>query len=202
MKTSVKSVLSLAASGVALLLVSQSASATCTPESYTGSICYTAATFCPQGYLDADGRVLQVRDYQALFSLLSNLYGGDGMTTFKLPNLQQRLPIGMGATLTQGTMRGNDTVTLKANQVPAPALTLNATADKGASDTPSTTNNQLAVANGPAAKIYAPKGGTQVPLAGLSATSAAGQEAVNIVPTQTVLRACIVANGIYPPRPY
>jgi len=59
----------------------------CSPESNIGSLCRTAGTYCPQGTLPADGRLLRASDNQALTSLLLGAYGGDGKTTFTLPNL-------------------------------------------------------------------------------------------------------------------
>ncbi|MCV6588767.1 MAG: phage tail protein [Marinobacterium sp.] len=54
---------------------------------YIGSICATAAPFCPPNTMDADGRELPLMDYQALFSVIGPIYGGDGRVSFKLPNL-------------------------------------------------------------------------------------------------------------------
>lgn len=109
-------------------LMSQAAAA-CTDEQYIGSICYTAANFCPQNFLPADGRTLNVNQYQALYSLIGNTYGGTPNVNFMLPNLNGRSVIGSGklanTTYAFGQPYGaNDTdgagtVVLNATQVPA-----------------------------------------------------------------------------------
>lgn len=65
-------------------------------ERYMGEVFATAATFCPRGSLPADGRILQVSSNQALFALLGDTYGGDGRTTFALPDLRGRSPVHAG----------------------------------------------------------------------------------------------------------
>lgn len=221
MKSSVKLALSLTTCGLALMAISQSAKATCSADAYTGSICYTAATFCPQDYLDADGRDLQITAYQALYSLIGFQYGGSG-SIFKLPDLRARLAIGQGPGLAQGTQRGADAVQLTVNQMPmhthvaaqaTPPVTtvvVNASSNVGTSATPTATENQLSALTGPAAKAYVAPGGTQVALSGTSSTTTGGSIAVSttgasqpisIIPAETTLRACIAVNGLYPPRP-
>lgn len=82
--------------------------AACGPESYVGTVCYMATNFCPRGTLPADGRVMQVSQNQVLFSLMGASFGGDGRTTFNLPDLRGRAAIGTGA----GTNTLQPTVTL------------------------------------------------------------------------------------------
>ena len=65
-------------------------------EPYLGEIQFVAFNFPPQGWALCDGQLLQISQNQALFSLLGTTYGGDGVTTFALPNLQSRVPVGMG----------------------------------------------------------------------------------------------------------
>jgi len=92
---------------------------------YLGEIRLFAGLFEPSDWAFCDGRLLQINQYQALFSLLGTQYGGDGTTTFGIPDLRGRLPIGMG-TATSGTsayalgqIGGATTVTLTADQIPA-----------------------------------------------------------------------------------
>jgi microcystin-dependent protein len=58
------------------------------PESYIGSIGEFASTWTPQGWLDCDGRLMNIAQNAALYSLLGTIYGGDGTTTFALPDLR------------------------------------------------------------------------------------------------------------------
>ncbi len=99
-----------AASGIP----SHSASA-CGPDSYTGMVCMTAATFCPRGYAEANGQLLAISSNTALFSLIGTNYGGDGRTTFGLPDLRGRTPVGLGrgaglSNVIQGERRGFEDV--------------------------------------------------------------------------------------------
>lgn len=64
--------------------------AACSAESYLGSVCTTAATYCPRGYAPADGQTMDITQNTALFSLLGTRYGGDGRTTFALPDLRKQ----------------------------------------------------------------------------------------------------------------
>lgn len=93
----------------------------CSSEEYIGSICYTAAQFCPAGFVPADGRSLNTQQYNALYSLLSTVYGGDGKTTFKVPDLRGRFPLGQGSgsadTNDIGDAAGNNSVKLASNQI-------------------------------------------------------------------------------------
>ena len=63
---------------------------------YAGTIMIWPGTSIPSGWAACDGTVLQRADYPALFSLLNVLYGGDGQTTFALPDLRGRVPVGLG----------------------------------------------------------------------------------------------------------
>lgn len=64
----------------------------CGVDSYMGEVCGTAATYCPDGTLPANGQTVQIRQYQALYALLGTRFGGDGKSTFGLPNLRDNMP--------------------------------------------------------------------------------------------------------------
>lgn len=66
----------------------------CAPEAYVGTICTVAFNWCPEGTLPANGSLQSISQYQALYSLISTYYGGDGRTTFGLPDLRSRAPVG------------------------------------------------------------------------------------------------------------
>lgn len=66
-------------------------------DTYLGEIMTFAGNFCPRGYEVADGRLLPISQNTALFSLLGTLYGGDGMTTFALPNIKPVLTVNRAA---------------------------------------------------------------------------------------------------------
>ena len=92
-------------------------------EPFLGEIRMFGFDFAPQGWALCNGQLLPINQNQALFSLLGNMYGGNGTTTFALPNLQSRVPIhqGQGAGLSSyvvGQAGGAETVTLAAAQMP------------------------------------------------------------------------------------
>lgn len=103
-------------------------------EPFVGEIRMFAGNFAPRGWAFCDGQLLAVSQNDALFSLLGTIYGGDGRTTFGLPDLRGRLPIhaGQGPGLSErrlGARGGAESVTLSANQLPAHSHPLQASAD-------------------------------------------------------------------------
>ncbi|MEM9534340.1 MAG: tail fiber protein [Cyanobacteria bacterium P01_A01_bin.3] len=92
-------------------------------ESFIGEIRMFAGSLAPRGWAFCDGQLLAVSQNDALFSLLGTIYGGDGRTTFGLPDLRGRIPIhqGSGPGLSDrrlGSKGGAETVTLTVNQLP------------------------------------------------------------------------------------
>lgn len=92
-------------------------------DEYIGMIKIFAGNFVPQGYLECNGALLAVSANQVLFSLLGTTYGGDGKTTFALPDLRGRAPVGMGTglglpTITEGEVGGTNQTTLTLNNLP------------------------------------------------------------------------------------
>lgn len=223
MNRRIKCSLCLVASGLLMFSLSSRVLACGGDESYIGSVCFSVTNYCPEGYLEANGQQLAINDYQALYTLLGTTYGGT-TTTFNLPDLRGRVPVGQGTgpglmPLVQGQKRGVESVMLSVSNLPphshtptfnpgsSSALSLNATTTTATSATPTTTANQLASSTGPSVKIYAPGGGTQVPLAGVGGAvvtvqpAGTGSAAVPVMTPQSVLRACVVVRGVYPPQP-
>lgn len=93
-------------------------------EPFIGEIRMFASNFAPRGWAFCDGQLLQVSQHDALFSLLGTIYGGDGRTTFGLPDLRGRVPLhqGTGPGLSQrriGSRAGAESTTLTLNQIPS-----------------------------------------------------------------------------------
>lgn len=94
-------------------------------EPYLGEIKMFGGNFAPVGWSFCDGSLLSISQYEALFALLGTTYGGDGQTTFALPDLRGRIPLHMGTNPQTGThfplgqMAGTETVALLPNQLPA-----------------------------------------------------------------------------------
>ena len=93
-------------------------------DEFIGVIKLFAGTFVPQGWLACNGQVLPINNYQALYSLLGTTYGGNGTTTFALPDLRGRVPMGTGqgnglSPCVLGQTKGVETVSLGGNNIPA-----------------------------------------------------------------------------------
>ncbi|WP_341280922.1 tail fiber protein [Paenibacillus sp. FSL H8-0537] len=92
-------------------------------EAYLGEIRMFAGNFAPVGWEKCEGQLINISENDALFALLSTTYGGDGHTTFGLPDLRGRLPIhkgsNQGSTYSLGMIGGTESVTLQASQLPA-----------------------------------------------------------------------------------
>lgn len=107
-------------------------------EPFVGEIRMFAGNFAPRGWAFCDGQLLAVSQNDALFSLLGTIYGGDGRTTFGLPDLRGRIPIhaGHGPGLSErrlGAKGGEEKVTLTVNQLPShghPMTAANVPADR------------------------------------------------------------------------
>ena len=88
-------------------------------EPFLGEIKIISWNFPPKGWTFCDGQLLPINQNQALFSILGTTYGGDGMRTFGLPNLQGRTPFHVGNGIVLGEMGGETTHTLNISELPA-----------------------------------------------------------------------------------
>ncbi len=100
-------------------------------EPFIGEVKLLGFNFAPKGYATCQGQILSIAQNTALFSLLGTTYGGNGTTTFALPDLQGRFPIGQGQGpglpyYSMGEMAGSPSVTLNSTNIPAHVHTLNA----------------------------------------------------------------------------
>ncbi len=105
-------------------------------EPFVGEIRMFAGNFAPRGWAFCDGQLLAVSQNDALFSLLGTIYGGDGRTTFGLPDMRGRLPIhaGSGPGLSPrplGAKAGSENETLTVNQLPSHSHNFNVSSDPG-----------------------------------------------------------------------
>ncbi len=107
-------------------------------DAYLGAIEYFAFSFAPRNYALCDGQVLPINQYQALYSLLGTTFGGDGRTTFNLPDMRGRMPVhdggsaGTGLTRRQlGQKGGIEQVTLSVAQVPSHTHDLGGASNSG-----------------------------------------------------------------------
>lgn len=162
--------------------------------------------FCPTGSMSAEGQLLSIAQYTALYSLLGTMYGGNGQTTFALPDLRGRIPIGVGSgpgltTFVNGMMAGQETVTLSISNLAAHSHLVNATNLDG--DSPGPRGKILAAApvGGTGAEtIYSDQAANVQMSSEMISPTGGGQPLNTQDPTQAI-RYCIAYNGIFPPRP-
>lgn len=128
-------------------------------QPYIGEIRIFAGNFAPVGWLFCQGQTLAISENDTLFNLIGTTYGGDGQTTFNLPDLRSRVPVHMGtgsglSSRTIGELGGTETVTLTVNQIPAHSHVPQANSGTGTSTDPK--NNFWAAQ--PALLQYSPNG--------------------------------------------
>ncbi|MCP1728644.1 microcystin-dependent protein [Natronospira proteinivora] len=164
-------------------------------DQFVGEIRMFAGDFAPDGWLICDGQLLPIAQYEVLFVLLGTTYGGDGQTTFGLPDLRGRVPVHPGNQYAAGQVGGQETVSLTSNQLPAHDHAMNV-------------SQESASASDPAGRLMAAKTGgpdlyseTQSASADFSpnALQAVGgaQPHNNMMPFQ-VLNFIIASVGMYP----
>jgi microcystin-dependent protein len=86
---------------------------------FIGEIRMFAGNFAPVGWAFCNGALMPIDQNDALFNLIGTTYGGDGQTTFALPDLQSRIPVHVGPGFAQGQQAGVESVTLTTSQIPA-----------------------------------------------------------------------------------
>jgi microcystin-dependent protein len=118
-------------------------------QPYVGEIRMFAGNFAPAGWMFCEGQLLAISENETLFQLIGTTYGGDGQSTFALPDLRGRLPLHFGNGFIQAETGGAEEITLTVNQIPAHSHPMLATNDIPALATP--VNNVTGQA---AAKFY------------------------------------------------
>jgi microcystin-dependent protein len=103
---------------------------------FIGEIRMFGGNFAPQGWAFCDGSLLDISQNDALFQLIGTTYGGDGQTTFALPNLQSRIPLHAGSGFTLGQTGGVEAVTLTTSQIPAHVHVPQANSSAGTQSSP------------------------------------------------------------------
>ena len=171
-----------------------------------GEIMAVGYTYCPRGWMNADGQLLAISSNAALYSLYRTTYGGDGRTTFALPDLRGRTPIHMGQiqggnTYTLGQKGGTETNVMLESQMPshthgAGIQTTGTAADsnKPATNSFGNTTDNVYVDNAEPNRNFMRQGTILIQNAG------GGQPQNNMQPFLTV-RYCVATVGAYPSRP-
>lgn len=185
-------------------------------DPYIGEIRMVGFNFAPRGWAICDGSLLAVSQYSALFSLLGTMYGGDGRTTFALPDYRGRSPVGAGhgdglTPVRQGEKAGIESVSLTTNELPphAPEVTVNVaipavTQGTNVSGTPSDTSNLGPIeASGRAGTLYstdAPDTTLKPFAAAATVSPVGGGVPVPVRNPFTGINFIIALEGIFPSR--
>ena len=151
-------------------------------------------SFPPKGWALCNGQTLPINQNQALFSLLGTTFGGNGQTTFALPDLRGRVPIHVGSSYVLGQNGGSEAHTVNLQEMPTHMHLLMGSSNTGASQTAS--NNVLGVVPG---RLYTDPA-KLVSLQGTTVANVGGSQAhLNMQPYLT-LSFCIALVGIFPSR--
>lgn len=169
-------------------------------DPYTGEIRMFAGTFAPMGWRFCDGTLLSISSNEVLFSLIGTTYGGDGQTTFALPDLRGRLPVGQGAgpglaPRTLGESYGAEVVALTPQQLPVHNHTFSVTT--GTASAPSPQNALFADVGDD--KLYVnPDSPEPKALGQQSVQNAGGGQPHNNIMPSVGMNYIICLEGIYP----
>lgn len=160
---------------------------------FLGEIRLFAYGRAPEGWLPCEGQTLPISQNVALFSLIGTMYGGDGKSTFNLPDLRGQVPLCSGPSYPVGAAGGTATHTLTVNEMPQHTHQVSASTVPASKTTP--VGNVWAAA----AKSYAATPNTQLSTQALSV--AGGNQPHNNMQPYLTLSLCISTTGIFPPRP-
>ncbi len=179
-------------------------------DAFIGSICAFGFNFAPYQWAYCNGQVMSISQNSALFSLLGTTYGGNGTSTFGLPNLQGRAAIHQGqlaggSTYTMGETAGTENVTVLTSNMPAHAhsvtMTLNANAD---GRNPANASSPLGTYPAPSAKVVNPynsaAGASNLKSPTITLGSSGGSQPMAISDPSLVMNFCICLYGIFPSR--
>ncbi|WP_291842489.1 tail fiber protein [Maricaulis sp.] len=166
-----------------------------------GDIIVVGFNFCPRSYMDAHGQILPINQYQALYSLFGTTYGGDGRTTFALPDLRGRTAVnhGQGPGLPayiQGQRFGSESVTLLQGNLAQHNHLTAGTHSPPNEETPG--GNTLA--SFPAGNIYT-TGALDQQMANTTVSHTGGDQPVQVSAPSMTLRYCVAVQGLFPSRP-
>jgi microcystin-dependent protein len=172
-------------------------------EPFIGQVSMFCGNFAPRGWQLCNGQTLSISQYTALFSILGTTYGGNGTTTFNLPNLQGRFAIHPSPQIPLGQSAGSATVTLTAQNIPAHTHPLNVSNAAATASDP--TGALLAQPNPGGRGAVNTPGYAAPPATGTAATTAIGPNAGGSIPVPTMppyqaINFIIAIQGIFPSR--
>ena len=168
-------------------------------EPFLAEVRIVGFNFAPRGWAFCDGQILPINQNQSLYSLLGTAYGGDGRTSFALPDLRGRTPIHVGASNgtfhSLGQKSGEETHTLNAAEMPSHDHTLQASSNNASAFDP--TGNVPAAVDATFGDAYSPPG-QQVAMASNAILNVGGGQAHNNMQPYLALNFCIALQGLFP----
>ncbi len=167
-------------------------------EPFLAEIRIVGFNFAPRGWAFCDGQILPINQNQSLYSLLGTTYGGDGRTSFALPDLRSRTPVHKGGGYQLGQKGGAETVTLTAAQIAAHTHAAKASSTVGNTNTPA--GRVLAAAPVPDLLYEAPAAATSTALRSGTVANAGGGQAHNNMQPYLTISFCIALQGLFPSR--
>lgn len=170
-------------------------------EPFLAEIKVFGFTFAPRGWAHCDGQILPINQNQSLYSLLGTTFGGDGRTSFGLPDLRGRIPVHMGdsqqgTNFNLGQKAGEETHTLQAAEIPSHSHQLNAASGVA---TAHTIAGNLPAANAQSINMFNTEGGGGAMTSGVVGSHGADQSHDNMQPYLAV-NFCIALQGLFPSR--
>jgi len=170
-------------------------------EPFLAEICIVGFNFAPRGYALCDGQLLPINQNQSRFSLLGTTYGGDGRTSFALPELRGRAPIHVSTSPShpQGQKAGEEAPALTINEMPSHTHTLQAS-DANATQ-PGPTGNLLARPSLSLGAVYSTSAQAQdVSLSALAIADKGGGQGHNNMQPYLAVNFLIALQGLFPSR--
>ncbi|MDC8787074.1 phage tail protein [Roseateles koreensis] len=161
-------------------------------EPYVGEIRLFAGSFAPVGWYFCNGALLPISEFDTLFNLIGTTYGGDGQSTFALPDLQGRVPVHQGSGHVMGERAGVEAVTLSVSQMPMHTHTPQGSSTTAIAGSPG--GNVLAA---PPINSYGP-GPATVAMADAAIAVQGGSQPHNNMAPFTTLNYIISLFGVYP----
>jgi microcystin-dependent protein len=176
-------------------------------DAYVGSVCAFGFNFTPVNWLPCNGQALQISQYDVLYALIGTTYGGDGVTTFKLPDLRGRVPIHMGqgpglSNYTLGQVAGAEQVTL---------TTANLAAHTHGASGATIPVNIASTANTPGGNYFGSNGGyfattadgtnMMAPASVVSGPAFSGPAPIAVLSPYNTVNYCICCVGLWPTHP-
>jgi microcystin-dependent protein len=162
-------------------------------EPFLSEIKIMGFNFPPKGWAFCNGQLMPINQNQALFSLVGTTYGGDGMQTFGLPNMQGRIPIHVGNGHVLGQIAGEINHTLTISEIPTHVHSLSGTSNTG--------DLIIAAGNLPASsptQLYQAPDNNLVAMKSASIANAGGSQPHTNTQPYLVVNFCIALQGIFP----